>query len=81
LALRMSSWVDSVLDSQLPWTDPGPPLGVERLGLIMPGYTGVKIISEIEGKKADENNPGHSIRLAFSEVPHIIHKYAAGYNK
>ena len=71
-----------MLDSKLPWTDPRPPLSVERLSLTTPGYTRVNmLVGEVE---ADDNDPGRSIRLAFSkvlEVPRIIHKYAAGYNK
>lgn len=58
----MRSWVNSVLDSKLSWTDTGP-LGVERLSLVMPGYTEVEmLVSEAERKKADDNDPGHSIR-------------------
>ena len=74
-----------MLDSKLPWTDPGLPLSVERLGLAIPGYTRVNmLVGEVEGEKANDNDPGRSIRLAFSKVlavPRIIHKYAAGYNK
>jgi hypothetical protein len=34
---------------------------------MMPGYTEVEmLVSEVEGEKADDNDPGHSIRLAFT---------------
>jgi hypothetical protein len=72
----MSSWVDSVLDSKLSWTDPGP-LGVERLSLMMLGYTEVEmLVSEVEGEKADDNDPGHSIRLFTNMVQDITNRSA-----
>ena len=46
-------------------------------GLMIPGYTEVKmLVSEVEGEKADDNDPGHSIRLFTNMLQDITNRSA-----